>query len=74
MWEQCFNQELKTGPTYEEACIEGDTRPKTEAMCTHCLGGYKGAPLYLKRQCGLIAFVFIPVGGVKYSRRVNPVG
>ena len=37
------------------------TRPKTEVMCTHCLGGYKGAPLYLTRQCGLIAFVFSPV-------------
>ncbi|KNZ45634.1 hypothetical protein VP01_795g1 [Puccinia sorghi] len=32
------------------------TRPKLKAKFTHCLTRYKGAPLYLARQCVHIAF------------------
>ncbi|KNZ53496.1 hypothetical protein VP01_3223g2 [Puccinia sorghi] len=41
-----------------------NTRPTVKAMRTHCLARYKGAPLYLTRQCVLVAFVFGLFGGL----------
>ncbi|KNZ47867.1 hypothetical protein VP01_6083g1 [Puccinia sorghi] len=37
------------------------------AMCTHCLSRYKGAPLYLTRQCLHVAFVLGLVIVNRYS-------
>ncbi|KNZ63713.1 hypothetical protein VP01_110g2 [Puccinia sorghi] len=35
MWEQCFNQDLNTGPTYEELCI--DEGRSCQSICTGLL-------------------------------------
>ncbi|KNZ49379.1 hypothetical protein VP01_5056g1 [Puccinia sorghi] len=43
---------------YSHSIFFSFTRPKVKAMRTHCLAWYKGAPLYLTRQCVHVAFVF----------------
>ncbi|KNZ59483.1 hypothetical protein VP01_1720g1 [Puccinia sorghi] len=49
-------KELQLGPSPTLGPESSHYRPKTKATCAHCLVRYKGAPLYLIRQCGLIAF------------------
>ncbi|KNZ63163.1 hypothetical protein VP01_117g6 [Puccinia sorghi] len=47
------------------------TRPKVKAMCTHCLAKYKGAHLYLRRQCVHVAFVFSLVNLIQITDHIT---